>query len=168
MKKALIVIDMQNDFIDGTLANPDAQAIVRPIAEYVRAFDGDVIATRDTHAEDYLNSSEGKNLPVAHCIRGTHGWEIAEEISTALADKHAKIVDKPTFGFLGWDFLSDYDEVELVGTCTDICVSSNALILKALFPDLIVKVRGSLCAGTTEENHDAALKVMACCQVKLV
>ena len=168
MKKALIVIDMQNDFIDGALANPDAQAIVQPITKHVRAFDGDVIATRDTHSEEYLESSEGKNLPITHCVRGTHGWEIAEEISTALAFKNAKIVDKPTFGFLGWDFLSAYDEVELVGTCTDICVSSNALILKALFPDLIVKGRGSLCAGTTKENHDAALRVMACCQVQLV
>ncbi len=168
MKKALIVIDMQNDFVDGSLANPQAQAIVSPIAAYVSGFDGDVIATRDTHSENYLESSEGKNLPVVHCVRGTHGWEIADEIQKALADKNAVLLDKPTFGFLQWDLLEKYDEIELVGTCTDICVVSNALIIKAAFPDLIVKVHPSLCAGTTIENHEAALKVMACCQVKMM
>lgn len=167
MKKALIIIDMQNDFVDGALANPMAQAIVASIARYASEFDGDVIATRDTHQENYLETSEGKHLPVPHCIHGTHGWEIAAPISEILKTRKAKLVDKPTFGYLGWDFLREYDEVTLVGTCTDICVVSNALVLKAKFPDLVVNVKADLCAGTTKENHEAALKVMACCQVQV-
>lgn len=168
MKKALIVIDMQKDFVDGSLANTEAQAIVSPIAEYVRNYEGDVIATRDTHAEDYMESAEGKKLPVPHCIQGTDGWEIVDEIATALKTKNAVILDKPTFGYLGWDLLGEYDEVELIGTCTDICVVSNALILKAAFPDLTVKVKPSLCAGTSVENHNAAITVMGCCQVEIL
>lgn len=168
MKKALIVIDMQKDFVDGTLANPDAQAIVRPIANYVLAYDGAVIATRDTHTENYLDTAEGKKLAVAHCIQGTDGWEIVPEIAEALRAKNALILDKPTFGYLGWGVIGEFEEVELVGTCTDICVVSNALILKALFPDLVVTVNATLCAGTTKENHDAALAVMRCCQVEVL
>ena len=166
--KALIIIDMQKDFVDGTLANPNAQAIVPAIVAYANAFNGDLIATRDTHAENYLKTSEGKRLPVVHCVHGTLGWEIVPEISAVLNDRNAKILDKPTFGFLDWDFLECYEEVTLVGTCTDICVVSNALILKAKFPDLTVKVKGELCAGTTKENHEAALKVMQCCQIELI
>lgn len=168
MKKALIIIDMQKDFVDGALANPSAQAIVEPIVKYMGAFDGDIIATRDTHGQNYLQTSEGKRLPITHCVHGTLGWEIVPEIFAVLAEKDAKIVDKPTFGYLDWDFLDRYDEVTLVGTCTDICVVSNALVLKAKFPDLVVKVKADLCAGTTKENHDAALKVMACCQVEML
>ncbi len=168
MKKALIVIDMQKDFVDGTLANPDAQAIVRPIANYVLAYDGTMIATRDTHTENYLDTAEGKKLPVAHCIQGTDGWEIVPEIAEALRAKNALILDKPTFGYLGWGVIGEFEEVELVGTCTDICVVSNALILKAMFPDLVVTVNAALCAGTTKENHDAALAVMRCCQVEVL
>lgn len=168
MKKALIVIDMQRDFVDGALANPAAQAIVSPIADYIRKYDGDVIATRDTHAENYLESTEGKKLPVPHCIKNTAGWQLVEEIANAVADRKGVILDKPTFGYLGWELLKAYDEVELVGTCTDICVVSNALILKAKFPDLTVKVNASLCAGTSEENHNAAIAVMACCQVDIL
>ena len=168
MKKALVIIDMQNDFIDGALANPMAQAIVTPIAEYATNFDGDVFATRDTHEETYLSSAEGKHLPIPHCIRNTHGWEIAAPIQEVLEKRHAMILDKPTFGYLGWGMLGAYTDVELVGTCTDICVVSNALILKAMFPDMNVTVNSSLCAGTTKENHDAALAVMACCQVKVI
>lgn len=167
MKKALIVIDMQNDFVGGALANEQAQAIVSPIAAYVNSFDGDVIATRDTHVENYLSTAEGKHLPVVHCVHGTLGWQIADEICGALTHRNATILDKPTFGYLGWG-LSDYDEIELVGTCTDICVVSNALIIKAKFPDLTVKVHASLCAGTSIENHNAALKTMACCQVEIL
>ena len=166
--KALIVIDMQKDFVDGALANPSAQAIVSKIAAYAENFDGDLIATRDTHGEHYLETSEGKRLPVVHCVHGTLGWEIVPEIFNVLTKRNAKLIDKPTFGYLDWEGLEKYDEVVLVGTCTDICVVSNALILKAKYPDLTVKVKGELCAGTTKENHDAALKVMACCQVELI
>lgn len=167
MKKALIVIDMQNDFVSGSLANEQAQAIVSPIAAYVNDFDGDVIATRDTHGENYLSTAEGRYLPVVHCVHGTLGWQIADEIHGALIHRNAIILDKPTFGYLGWE-LSAYDEIELVGTCTDICVVSNALIIKAKFPNLTVKVHASLCAGTSIENHNAALKTMACCQVQIL
>lgn len=165
MKKVLIVIDMQKDFVDGSLANQAAQEIVTPIAEYIRAFDGKVIATRDTHGTEYLTTAEGKRLPVEHCIKGTDGWKITDEIAAALQKRNAVILDKPTFGYLGWGMLGEYDEAVLIGTCTDICVVSNALILKAMFPDLNVKVVGKLCAGTTKENHNAALQVMRCCQV---
>lgn len=165
MKKVLIVIDMQKDFVDGSLANQAAQEIVTPIAEYIRAFDGKVIATRDTHETEYLTTAEGKRLPVEHCIKGTDGWKIMDEIAAALQERNAVILDKPTFGYLGWGMLGEYDEAVLIGTCTDICVVSNALILKAMFPDLNVKVVGNLCAGTTKENHSAALQVMRCCQV---
>lgn len=168
MKKVLIVIDMQNDFVDGALANPQAQAIVDGIVKRIDEFDGDVIATRDTHAENYLNTTEGKHLPVPHCIRGTDGWEIVPAIRDALQRKNAKVLDKPTFGYLNWELLQAYDEAEMVGTCTDICVVSNALIIKALHPDLSLTVRKELCAGTTQENHDSAISVMACCQVKIV
>ena len=168
MKKALIVIDMQNDFVFGALANKDAQAIVAPIAEYIAGFDGDVIATRDTHETDYLQSPEGKKLPVPHCIYGTDGWAITAEIAEALKKRNALVIDKPTFGFLEWDFLCAYEEVELVGTCTDICVVSNALILKAKFPALLVKVNASLCAGTTKENHLSAVQTMRMCQCEIV
>lgn len=167
-RKALIVIDMQNDFVDAALANADAQAIVKPIAEYIADFDGDIIATRDTHGEDYLSSPEGKKLPVAHCIKNTDGWQIVPEILSVLEKRNAVILDKPTFGYLGWDMLSAYDEVELVGTCTDICVVSNALILKAKFPALTVKVNAKLCAGTTNENHLAALQTMRMCQCEVL
>ena len=168
MKKVLIVIDMQKDFVDGALANPDAQSITEKIAAYVSAYDGDVIATRDTHGKDYMQTAEGKKLPVPHCVQGTDGWEIVPNIATALAQKNARILDKPTFGYLGWGMLGEYDEAELVGTCTDICVVSNALVLKAMFPDLRVKVNPALCAGTSKQNHDAAIQVMACCQVEIV
>lgn len=168
MKKALIVIDMQNDFVSGALKNPDAEAIVSDIAKRILEFDGDVIATRDTHAENYLSTTEGKHLPVTHCVKDTQGWQIVTEIADALNKKHAVVIDKPTFGYLDWELLRGYDEVEMVGTCTDICVVSNALIIKALHPDLTLSVNASLCAGTTKQNHDSALAVMACCQVKII
>ncbi|MBR2023450.1 MAG: cysteine hydrolase [Clostridia bacterium] len=168
MKKVLIVIDMQNDFVCGTLANPQAQSIVDGIVKRIDEFDGDVIATRDTHREDYLTTTEGKHLPVTHCVKGTNGWEIVPAIAQALQRRNAVILDKPTFGYLNWGILQNYDEAEMVGTCTDICVVSNALIIKATHPDLPLSVRASLCAGTTPQNHDSALAVMACCQVKIV
>ena len=168
MKKALIVIDMQNDFVSGALKNPDAEAIVSDIAKRILEFDGDVIATRDTHAENYLSTAEGKHLPVTHCVKDTQGWQIVSEIAEALQKKNAVVIDKPTFGYLDWERLRGYGEAEMVGTCTDICVVSNALIIKALHPDLALSVNASLCAGTTKQNHDSALAVMACCQVKII
>ena len=165
MKKTLIVVDMQNDFIDGALGTKEAVAIVpnvkKKIQEYA-ANGAEIIYTRDTHTEDYMNTNEGKNLPVPHCIKGTKGWEIAD----GLYVENCKIVDKPTFGYIGW---ADYqfEEVELIGLCTDICVVSNALMIKALFPEIEVSVDASCCAGVTPQSHEAALTTMKMCQIKV-
>lgn len=163
MKKTLIVIDMQNDFIDGALGTKEALSILpavrKKIAQYKENGD-EIIFTRDTHEENYLETNEGKNLPVVHCVKGTHGWKIAD----GLYVPGAPVVDKPSFGYTGWGKFN-LEEVELVGLCTDICVVSNALIIKALFPEITVKVDPSCCAGVTPETHEAALKTMRCCQV---
>ena len=166
MKKTLIVVDMQNDFIDMALGTPEAAAIVpkvkAKIQEYVRNGD-EIIFTRDTHFADYLQTAEGKKLPVEHCIRGTKGWEIAD----GLYVEGCKIIDKPNFGWPHWKDEA-LEEVELIGLCTDICVVSNALIIKATFPDAAVTVDSTCCAGVTPATHEAALKTMAMCQVDIV
>ena len=168
MKKVLIVIDMQKDFVDGALANREAQAIVSDIASLVENFDGEVIATRDTHEKNYLSTTEGKHLPIPHCIKNTNGWQIVDEIATALQKKNAVILDKPTFGFLGWECLHGANEIVMVGTCTDICVVSNALLIKAWCPEAKVQVDANCCAGVTKETHNAAIQTMASCQVKIL
>ncbi len=165
MKKTLIVIDMQNDFIDGALGTKEAQAIVdnvkKKIDEYEKNGD-EIIFTRDTHQNDYLETPEGKKLPVIHCIEGTYGWEIAE----GLERENARYINKPTFGYTGWDEMN-FEEIELVGLCTDICVVSNALILKAQFPDSKISVDSSCCAGVTPETHNSALETMKMCQIEI-
>lgn len=165
MKKTLIVVDMQNDFIDMALGTKEAEAIVpavkAKIDEYLKNGD-EIIFTRDTHGEDYLSTNEGKNLPVPHCIKGTRGWEIAD----GLYVKGAKIIDKPNFGWKNWD-KEDLFEVELVGLCTDICVVSNALIIKASHPEIKVSVDSKCCAGVTPETHKAALETMKMCQIEV-
>ena len=163
MKKTLIVIDMQNDFIDMALGTKEAVAIVPKVKEKIEAYakNGDeIIYTRDTHAENYLDTPEGKKLPVPHCIKGTKGWEIAE----GLYIEGAKVIDKPNFGWPNWTE-EDLEEVELIGLCTDICVVSNALIIKAAFPNAVVKVDKACCAGVTPESHEAALITMKMCQI---
>ena len=166
MKKTLIVVDMQNDFINMALGTKEAVAIVpavkAKIEEYVKNGD-EVIFTRDTHEENYLETNEGKHLPVPHCIRGTKGWEIAD----GLYVEGAKISDKPNFGWPNWE-KENLEEVELVGLCTDICVVSNALIIKATHPEINVKVDSKCCAGVTPESHEAALKTMGMCQVQVL
>ena len=166
MKKTLIVIDMQNDFIDMALGTKEAVAIVpkvkAKIDEYIKNGD-DIIYTRDTHVEDYLDTPEGKKLPVIHCVKGTKGWEIAD----GLYVEGCKVIDKPNFGWLNWRE-ENLEEVELVGLCTDICVVSNALIIKATFPDATIKVDKNCCAGVTPESHDAALTTMAMCQIDII
>lgn len=165
MKKTLIVIDMQNDFIDMALGTSEAVAIVPKVKEKIREYveNGDeIIFTRDTHFEDYLESTEGKYLPVAHCIKGTKGWEIAE----GLYVEGCKVIDKPNFGWPNWKE-EQLEDVEIIGLCTDICVVSNALIIKSVFPDARVKVDPACCAGVTVESHEAALKTMAMCQVEV-
>ena len=165
MKKTLIVVDMQNDFIDGALGSKEAVAIVENVKNKIAQYqeNGDeIIFTRDTHQTDYLHTNEGKNLPVEHCIQGTDGWKIQEGLEVP----GAIYIDKPTFGYMNW---KDYnlEEVEMVGLCTDICVVSNALIIKATYPEIQVSVDASCCAGVTPESHMAALTTMKMCQVKV-
>ena len=164
--KTLIVIDMQNDFIDGSLGTAEAVAIVDKVKAKIKEYAdrGDrIIFTRDTHQEDYMETNEGKHLPVIHCIEGTAGWQIRD----GLYVDGAEIINKPSFGYTGWNDYS-FDEIELIGLCTDICVVSNALILKALFPEIKVSVDSSCCAGVTPESHEAALKTMQMCQIEII
>lgn len=168
MKRTLIVIDMQNDFIDGALGTKEAQAIVpnvkKKIEEY-KARGDEIIFTRDTHYTDYLNTNEGKHLPVEHCIKDTLGWQISEELDT----EGRPCIDKESFGFIYWDMLGDdIESIEVVGLCTDICVVSNALILKATFPEINITVNASCCAGVTPESHQAALTTMKMCQINVI
>lgn len=177
--KVLAVIDMQNDFIDGALGTKEAEAIVPAVAEYIRGFDGKVIATRDTHGEDYLDSAEGQKLPVVHCVKGTKGWELRGEIREAL-DKRGEstVIDKPTFGSVE---LGEYvkhldeakgsgpiEEITVIGLCTDICVISNALLLKAYLPEVPIRVIESCCAGVTPQSHEQAIEAMKMCQIEIV
>lgn len=173
MRKILLVIDMQNDFINGALGTPEAEAIVGRVAEEIRKYPTEnVIATRDTHTEDYLNTQEGRKLPVVHCVRGTPGWELHPEIAAAL--KGAAVIDKPTFGSRELaeklSLLSEQDDLEvtLAGLCTDICVVSNALLIKAFLPETPVRVIVDCCAGVTPESHQAALDTMRMCQIEIV
>ena len=171
MKKLLIVIDMQNDFIDGALGTPEALAIVPAVAEKLRAYPPEaVVATMDTHGPDYLGTREGRFLPVEHCIRGTEGWQLRSELLPLL--RGARVYEKPTFGCLrlAKDLakLPDLEEAELVGLCTDICVVSNALLLKAALPELDLRVDAACCAGVTPERHLAALETMRACQIEIV
>ena len=168
MKPYLIVVDMQNDFIDGALGTPEAQAMLPCAVERIRCFrEGTVIATMDTHTEDYLNTAEGKKLPVVHCVRGTQGWELTPAVKEALGN--CTIVEKPTFGSVRLpDLIEDPESIELIGLCTDICVVSNALLLKAYFPEIPVRVDSRCCAGVTPEKHRAALETMASCQIEIL
>ena len=166
MKKTLIVVDMQNDFIHMALGTPEAMAIVPRVKAKIEACRNagyEIIYTRDTHGPEYLSTPEGKKLPVEHCIRGSKGWEIAE----GLYIPGCKIIDKPNFGWPHWD-QEVLEDVELIGLCTDICVVSNALIIKATFPDAAVKVDKTCCAGVTPESHEAALTTMQMCQIDIV
>ena len=166
MKKTLIVVDMQNDFIHMALGTPEAVAIVPRVKAKIQACRDagyEIIYTRDTHGPEYLSTPEGKKLPVEHCIRGSKGWEIAD----GLYVPGCKIINKPNVGWPHWD-QEVLEDVELIGLCTDICVVSNALIIKATFPDATVKVDKSCCAGVTPESHEAALTTMQMCQIDIV
>lgn len=170
----LIVIDMQNDFVDGALGTPEAQAIAPALVEAVSSFDGEIIFTLDTHGENYLDTQEGKHLPVPHCIKGTQGWELIPALAELQRERRARVFEKPTFGSteLAHYLVACNDEepiesIELVGVCTDICVVSNALLIKAALPEVAVKVDPALCAGVTPEAHEAALATMASCQIEM-
>ena len=172
MKQILIVVDMQNDFIDGALGTKEAAAIVPKVEDKIRNFDGEVFFTRDTHETWYLETQEGKNLPVPHCIRGTEGWQIRKELD---ALRKTDPIDKETFGStdLAADLLALHEDEEigsitLVGLCTDICVISNALLAKAALPEVPITVDASCCAGVTPESHENALKAMEMCQIDIV
>ena len=172
MRKILIVIDMQNDFIDAALGTKEAVSIVEAVKEKIRSYPAaDVIATMDTHGENYMESQEGKYLPVPHCIKGSDGWQIRPDIAELLED--AKIYEKPTFGStaLAADLkdIAEAEEIELelIGLCTDICVVSNALLLKAAMPEVKISVDPSCCAGVTPEKHMAALETMRSCQIQV-
>ena len=176
MKNVLIIVDMQNDFIDGMLGTKEAQAIVpnveKKIEEYQNKNDT-IIFTRDTHYDNYLDTAEGKKLPISHCIRGTEGWKIGLKVNP----DNYKIVNKISFGYDKWEeiisnlvFCEDIQDctIELVGLDTDTCVISNALIIKALFPEINIVVDASCCAGSTPDKHKAALEVMKSCQIEVI
>lgn len=173
MKKVLIVVDMQKDFVDGALGSKEAVGIVDNVVDKIKSFDGEIIATYDTHNENYMDTQEGRNLPVPHCIKGTDGWELDEKVQKALDDKGFKTVCKPTFGSVDLiNMIKDYDidntEIMLIGLCTDICVVSNALLLKANFPEMKLSVDATCCAGVTVEKHLAALETMRSCQIEVL
>lgn len=183
MKKITIVVDMQNDFLTGALANPDAVSIIPSVLEEIKTADY-VVYTRDTHGSDYMETQEGKKLPVPHCINETWGWQIVDELNpNSIPNLNGttswSVVNKPTFGYVNiWKdhvFSSLMDtigqnniEVTFCGTCTDICVVSNALIVKSLYPEAIVNVKADACAGLTPEKHKAALEVMSSCQINVI
>lgn len=172
MRKILVVVDMQKDFIDGSLGTREAQTIVSSVIQKMKTYDReDIYLTRDTHGENYLETAEGKNLPVVHCVRGTEGWQLHPEIEKLAEPSH--IIDKPSFGSLRLmeqlvrENQKEPLEMELAGLCTDICVVSNALLLKAAMPENTIRVDPSCCAGVTPESHEAALATMKMCQIKI-
>lgn len=173
MKHFLVVVDIQNDFVDGSLGTKEAEAIIRNSSEKIRRFDGEIFVTYDTHFENYLQTAEGEKLPVEHCIKGTVGWQLNNEISKALEDKNYIAVEKVTFGSVELPRLiekaakgQDFD-ITLIGLCTDICVVSNALILKANFPEKKIVVDPDCCAGVTVDSHNAAIETMKMCQIEI-
>lgn len=168
----LIVVDMQNDFIDGALGTAEAVAIVPNVVKKIRDFDGIVLATKDTHGEDYLSTQEGKNLPVVHCVKGTEGWELNPSVAE-LIDEPA--IEKPAFGsvrlgevLVALSRKAPVEDITLIGLCTDICVISNAMIAKAYLPEVLVIVDASCCAGVTPASHNNALEAMKACQIQVV
>ena len=172
MQNILIVVDMQNDFIDGALGTAEAQAIVPAVREKIQSFQGRVIFTQDTHPADYLQTQEGRRLPVPHCIEGSHGWELRQEL---VLRPEAEFIRKPTFGsallgqrLLALDAEEAIESVTLVGLCTDICVISNALLVKAFLPEVPVTVDAACCAGVSPESHRNALAAMKMCQIDVI
>ena len=171
MKNYLIVVDMQNDFIDGSLGTKEAEAIVDKVADKIRGFDGEVVFTRDTHMPEYLETQEGRRLPVVHCVKGSFGWQIREGLE---AIRPCTVIDKPTFGSSELGVLlaqRDQDEkigsITVIGLCTNICVISNALLIKAFLPETPIVVDAACCAGVTPESHKNALEAMKMCQITI-
>lgn len=174
MKRFLVVVDMQKDFVDGALGSGDAVAIVPSVVEKIKSFDGEIFVTLDTHFDNYPETAEGRKLPVPHCIKGTEGWQLDKNVTCALSDREYTAVEKPTFGSLELPRLieasADGDDfsIEIIGLCTDICVVSNALVLKANFPEIPISVDSACCAGVTPQAHEAALATMRSCQIDVI
>ena len=174
MQKILVVVDMQKDFVDGALGTTEAVAIVDNVVKKIENFDGDIIVTYDTHFDNYMETQEGKNLPVPHCIKGSDGWMLDKKVQAAVDAKGFKAIEKPTFGstelteYIRANYNPSQLEIELIGLCTDICVVSNALLLKANFLETNVSVDSSCCAGVTVDSHNAALTTMKMCQVNVI
>lgn len=163
--KLLIVIDMQNDFVTGCLGTPEARAIVPKVKKKIEEWDGELLFTRDTHNEDYLNTPEGKKLPIPHCIENTDGWKIVD----GLEQPNCSYINKDTFGWNHWRMHGNHlEEIHICGVCSDICVVTNALILKTMYPDTEIIVDASCCAGTTPQAHRAAMEVMKSCQITVI
>lgn len=173
MKKILVVVDMQKDFVDGALGTAEAIAIVPRVVQKIRQFQGDIFVTFDTHFENYMDTAEGKALPVVHCVKGTPGWQLDGEVAKALEGKAYTAVEKLTFGskelpaLIGLAGGEDFS-IELMGLCTDICVVSNALMLKAHFPEIPIFIHADCCAGVTPASHEAALATMKMCQIQIL
>lgn len=174
MKHFLVVVDIQKDFVDGALGTPEAVDIVENAVRKIESFSGEIFVTYDTHYENYMDTAEGKKLPVPHCIKGTDGWQLNGKIAAALAERTYTAVEKLTFGSVELPDLikqaageEDFD-ITLIGLCTDICVVSNALILKAAFPEREIHVDAACCAGVTVESHNAALTTMKMCQINVL
>ena len=167
--KILVVVDMQNDFIDGALGTSEAVAIVPYVKQVIESFDGKVFFTRDTHFDDYMNTQEGKNLPVPHCIKGSDGWQIRPELDSL---RKTEAIDKVTFGSSALvDVLKkekNIEEITFIGLCTDICVISNVAVVKAFFPEIPISVDAKACAGVTPQSHRTALEAMKAIQVKII
>ena len=170
MKKLIVVVDMQNDFIDGALGTQEAQLMLPKLVKKLeQEKEAELIFTLDTHNQYYMDTQEGKNLPVPHCIKPGHGWKITDDLQK-FVDKAAAVIEKPSFGSLVLPQAVskiEVDEIELVGLCTDICVISNAMILKAAFPEVNLAVDASCCAGVTPESHATALAAMKMCQIEI-
>ena len=169
MKKVLLLIDLQNDFVTGSLGTVEAQSIIPNVVKLINSWQDEIYVTRDTHYENYLNSFEGQRLPVEHCIMGTQGWDLHPEIDRALNGRKVTIIDKPTFGATKLLELFSYDtDFTVVGLCTDICVISNVLLLKAKYYFDNITVIENCCAGVTPEKHKAAIEVMKSCQINVI
>ena len=171
MKKLLVIVDMQNDFVTGCLGTKEAANIASDVKKYAEEFDGDIIFTRDTHDDNYLNTQEGRKLPVVHCIKGSEGHQIINELINISNKPNVKVIDKNTFGSISLANIikeSDYEAIYMCGVCTGICVISNALLIKAFSPDLPIYVLESLCACVTTESHENALNAMRTCQIDII
>ncbi len=174
VQKILIVVDMQNDFVEGALGTKEAMEATDRAVQKLKHFDGIIYATLDTHYQNYLHTAEGRKLPVVHCVRKTYGWRLHEKILNALMGRKYNLIEKETFGSTKlvdeiekWKKKGEI-EIELIGLCTDICVITNALLLKTSFPEVRIAVDADCCAGVTPELHEAALKVMSSCQIDII